>query len=147
MKRIIFFILLFPLYLSAQTCQYLAYEGFNYAQNTPLHNQFGGVGWAERWEVQNNNISIPGFMGANSSPMIWSNLLGFGNYIVGGNSYLTIGRRLNLENTGAFAAYLNGNGRIGLAGTTLYMSVLVRKEYNITKLQQLCYKEGIMFLG
>ena len=130
MKRIIFLLFLFPLYLFSQTCQYLAYEGFNYVNNLPLHNQFGGVGWAERWEVQNNNISVPGFTGASSSPMSYGSLLSFGNYVVGGNSYLTIGRRLNLTNGGPFTPFLNGSGRIGQAGTSLYMSVLLRKEYN-----------------
>lgn len=130
MQKFIFFLLLFPAYLFAQTCQYLAYDGFNYANNVPLHNQFGGVGWAERWEVQNSNADIPGYTGANTSPMSYSNLLGFGNYIVGGNNYLTIGRRLNLANGGPFTPFLNGAGRIGQAGTTLYMSVLLRKEYN-----------------
>ncbi len=130
MKNFLLFILLFPAYLYTQPCQYLAYEGFNYANNTPLYNQFGGVGWAERWEVQNNDVSVPGFTGANSSPMIYSNLLGFGNYIVGGSNYHTIGRRLNLAYDGPFAPYLNGQGRIGQAGTTLFMSILLRKEYN-----------------
>ena len=30
---------------SAQTCNYLAYDGFDYAANTPLEGLQGGTGW------------------------------------------------------------------------------------------------------
>lgn len=114
----------------AQTCQYLAYDGFNYANNTPLDGLYGGTGWATPWEVQNDNTAIPGYQGAGATSLTYADLQTFGNYITGGSSYVTIGRSLNLSSTGPFAAYLNNSGRIGLAGTSLFVSTLLRKDAN-----------------
>ena len=125
----ILFLFLLPK-IHAQTCQYLAYEGFNYANNLPLNGQFGGVGWALPWDIQNGNNTVPGFQSSTTNPLIYGNLLLSGNHGSGGFNYLSAGRRLNLSGNGPFASYLNGAGMIGQSGTTLYWSVLLRKEFN-----------------
>ncbi|MFN3848929.1 MAG: PKD domain-containing protein [Spirosomataceae bacterium] len=131
--RFIFLIIviLFPFVASiAQTCQYLAYDGFNYTSNSPLNGGAGGTGWASPWEVQNNNTTIPGYQSTGNSSLSYSDLQTFGNHISGGSNYLAIGRSLNLSRSGPFASYLNNTGRIGQPGTTLYLSCLLRKTNN-----------------
>ena len=53
MKRL--FIPLFsllPALFFAQTCLYLAYDGFDYPAGSPLEAQSGGPGWGAGWYVQ-----------------------------------------------------------------------------------------------
>ena len=64
-----------------------------------------------------------------ASPLCYGNLNVSANYAIGGNAYLTAGRGLDVSSTGPFSSYLN-NGQIGQAGTTLYMSALLRKDSN-----------------
>jgi PKD repeat protein len=115
---------------SGQVCNYLAYDGFNYTANTALAGQQGGSGWQAPWTVQNGNQTIPGFQASAASPLTFGNLQTTGNYISGGYAYLTAGRRLNTAPDGPFAPYLNSNGAIGAPGSTLWMSILLRKTEN-----------------
>lgn len=114
----------------AQTCQYLAYEGCMYPTGTPIDAQFGGTGWSSPWQVQNGNTQQPGYAATGTSSLSYSNLQTLGNYFSGGQLYLSIGRPLNLSSSGPFAPYLTPSNRIGAPGTTLYWSVLLRKEQN-----------------
>lgn len=123
-------LLYYPLVVHSQTCQYLAYDGFNYTNNSPLEGQFGGVGWAYPWNVQENNTTIPGYQGANIDLLTYGSLLTFGNYVSGGNNSFSAGRGFNLSDTGPFSSYINSSGKIGESGTTLFMSVMLRKNTN-----------------
>lgn len=124
----LFFPLAFSLKISAQPCQYLAYEGFPYADSSILHDAYGGIGWESPWNVQNNNISFPGFMVAAHPNMQCPTLLSSGNHVMGGISYLSAGRKLDLSINGPFSAYRKSNGKLGQQGTTLYFSAIIRKE-------------------
>jgi PKD repeat protein len=133
MKKRLFTLLLFMALSKitmSQTCNYLAYDGFSYASNTHLQGLQGGTGWAEPWQVQNADVTIPGYQTASGSPLNWLNLQTAGVYAGGGQAYLTSGRRFNLQSTGPFAPWLNSEGAIGASGTTLWMSVLLRKIAN-----------------
>ena len=118
------------IYTQAQPCQYLAYDGFQYNNNLPLHALSLGTGWDDTWVVQGENTNIPGYQTTNNTALNFADLQTEGIYCTGGNSYLTAGRQLDVTAGGAFDAYLNANGRIGADGTTLYYSVLLRKEAN-----------------
>ena len=122
------FVLILSLKISAQPCQYLAYDGFPYANNSALHDAYGGTGWESPWSVQVNNTSIPGFMAEVSPNMHHPSLLSSGNHLVGGISYLSAGRKLDLSSNGPFSAYRKSNGKLGQPGTTLYFSAVIRKE-------------------
>jgi PKD repeat protein len=109
----------------------LCYEGFDYV-NTTLHNLNGGRGWAEGWSVQNSDMGTPGFEIANSSPLVYKNLVTSIPYHVGGRAYLQAARRFDLTDQGAFADYLvtSPSRTIGKSGTTLWFSCLVSKLKN-----------------
>lgn len=111
----------------AQPCNYLAYEGFDYPTNTPLQGLQGGTGWLSPWNVQSENTTLPGYQIAAGSPLQWLDLQTAGNQASGGFAYLTSGRRINTNSDGPFAPWLTQDGTIGKPGTTLWTSILLRK--------------------
>lgn len=121
-------------YTHAQPCTYLAYDGFDYPNNAPLHNSSGGTGWASAWEVQNGNIAIPGIQcSANLAALNYNTLQKTGNLLSGGSAYLTIGRKLNTSENGPFSSLIGAGGEgIGSAQNgSLYISAILRKtEFN-----------------
>jgi hypothetical protein len=126
----VFLLVLSLAHASAQTCNYLAYESFSYNANLPLHGLQGGTGWAAPWEVQVGNTSIPGYQTSSGSAMTYQDLQTLGNYETGSYQYLSAGRNFNLSSSGPFQPWLNGQGAIGQAGTTLWASILLRKTAN-----------------
>jgi hypothetical protein len=104
----------------------LAHEHFNATAGT-LHNVNTGTGWGAAWQVQNNDVSVPGYNVTGTASLAYSTLATSGKYAVGGDSYQTSGRALNTGSTGPFSAYLTG-GNIGAAGKTLWVSALLRKD-------------------
>ena len=115
---------------SAQTCNYLAYDGFAYSANMPLEGLQGGTGWQTPWNVQSENTTLPGFQISNTASLNWLDLQTAGNYASGGLAYLTAGRRLNTGSSGPFADWLTQDGTIGKPGATLWASILLRKNQN-----------------
>lgn len=111
--------------------QVLAYEPFN-ASPGPLHNLNDGTGWAGGWFVQNDDTSVPGYNVSSTAPpqLPYAHIATSGNYITGGVQYLTSGRTFDTSATGSFQNYLTPDGKIGQYGTSLYLSVLLRKEAN-----------------
>lgn len=123
----------FTRFLYSQTCTYLAYDGFDYPSNTPLHGLSGGTGWLAPWTVQNNPVVLPGYQSVNGSGSLSYGLLqAIGRHGTGGYQYHTSGRRLNATDGGPFDAYIaSSTDAIGTqAGTTLWASVLLRKTSN-----------------
>lgn len=110
-------------------CQYLAYDGFNYPNASPLNGLFGGTGWERPWEVQVENTTVPGYQGSGAASLGYETLRSLGNHGAGGHLYLTAGRRLDTSTSGPFAAYL-ASGAIGATGTTLWYSGLLQKDQN-----------------
>lgn len=119
---------------SAGVCAYLAYDGFEYNQNSPLHGQSGGEGFSGNWLVQGDNTDVPGFQtSANNNSLSYLDLQVSGIHISGGRNYLASGRRLNTSLSGPFADYiLPSNQTIGAVadGSELWMSVLINKPQN-----------------
>ena len=119
--------------IMAQTCTYLAYDGFDYAANTPLNALNGGTGWDLPWATQNDDIAIPGYQINNGSGSLTYNALQtMGRYGIGGNAYLTAGRRLNTADNSPFADYVADydNGIGTQIGDTLWTSFVLRKNNN-----------------
>lgn len=118
---------------AAQPCIYLAYEGFDYPTNTSLYGQTGGSGWETGWDVQNGSVTQPGFQSANSANSLsFGNLQTVGNRLLGGDVYLTIGRRLAVQDGGPFDDYV-AQWETGIGtqlNTTLWASALLQKEEN-----------------
>jgi PKD repeat protein len=104
----------------------LAHEHFNAISGT-LHSVTTGTGWGAAWQVQNNDVSVPGYNVTGTASLSYSTLATSGKYAVGGDAYQTGGRALNTAGTGPFSAYLTG-GNIGAAGKTLWVSALLRKD-------------------
>jgi hypothetical protein len=106
--------------------QLLAYEGFSTTTGA-LHGSNTGTGWGGAWQVQNNDVSVPGYNVTGTGSLGYATLSATGLLAVGGDSYQTAGRALNTGSTGPFSTYLTG-GNIGLAGKTLWISALLRKD-------------------
>jgi len=131
--RIALLLLLLPLFITAQPCLYLAYDGFDYAENAPLNDRNGGAGWAEPWLVQNDNVALPGYqINSGAGSLTFGNLQTLGRYATGGREYLTAGRRLATSDGGPFDDYVAefSEGIGTQTGTTLWMSALIRKDQN-----------------
>lgn len=105
----------------------LSEESFLYAPDT-LHKLNGGSGFSGGWNVQNNNVAIPGYEVASSTPIVYPQIKKTGNHAIGGRDYLTAARGFNLTSTGPFVDYLKPTGIIGKDGTTMWLSFLLRKE-------------------
>ncbi|RYD27475.1 MAG: hypothetical protein EOP86_24475, partial [Verrucomicrobiaceae bacterium] len=107
----------------------LAYEGFDYIPDAPLVGLAGGQGWAAPWTV----VSAAG----GSLNVVGGSLLAGTNAPAGYDAKSTgqsvnlisnhrAGRLLDTSATGSFsqAGYVDGSGRIGADGKTLYLSFL-----------------------
>jgi hypothetical protein len=110
----------------SQTCNYLAYEPFDNADGTALHESAGGSGWGEAWQVQNSDATLPGYQFETGS-LTAGTVQNFGNKGAGGFSSLTAGRRLDTSSSGPFGALTNVSNAIGLDGTTLWFSIILQK--------------------
>jgi hypothetical protein len=86
----------------------LASDNFGAAAGA-LHNVNTGTGWGAAWQVQNGDISVPGYNIAGTSALTYSTLSTSGSYAIGGDSYQTSGRALNVSATGPFSTYLTGD--------------------------------------
>lgn len=109
------------------TCTPLAYDGFEYEDQTPLDALAGGSGWGNVWEVQSDNIDVPGFHISSNNGLSYADLQAFGGGMAGGNSYLSAGRLLDLSENGLFQNYLE-NGFITAEGTSLFFTAMIRKD-------------------
>lgn len=108
----------------------ICYEGFDYVK-APITNLNGGRGWKEGWLVQNEQTNtIDEFAVDNVNPVTINNLRQAGNYMKLGQGYSGCGRPLDISENGAFQDYLNANGNIGKAGTTLWFSSIIRPQSN-----------------
>lgn len=124
---------LFTLIANAQPCTYLAYEGFNNTANLPLNGLSGGTGWTTAWNVQNETMTIPGYqINSTNGSLTYNALQTLGNHARGGYAYLTLGRRLDYNDGGAFDDYVatNQDGIGSQTGDTLWVSYLLRKDAN-----------------
>jgi autotransporter-associated beta strand protein len=106
----------------------MAYEGFNYSTgsgNVPGLN--GGFGWKGAWQsVVNGASSIAGgSLTAGANAPTGYDARSAGNAISTPNGTRT-GRSLDTSAGGAFGVkgFINGNGYIGAAGKTIYISFL-----------------------
>ena len=88
----------------------------------------GGTGWNGSWIEQNGNVTVPGY-NVSSGSLTYTGLTTSGNKGVGGISYETSGRSLDVTTGGPFGTngYVTG-GMIGVSGKTLWMSMLIRKD-------------------
>ena len=123
-------------FVKAQTCTYLAYDGFNNNANLPLNALSSGTGWANPWNVQSEPNTVPGYQINNGSgSLLYNGLQTLGQYATGGSAYLTAGRRLSTATGGAFANYVanNDNGIGTQTGDTLWVSFVLRKDENNTE--------------
>ncbi len=127
------FFVLFWQTLSAQTCAYLAYDGFDYDANAPLNGLSGSTGWQSFWDVQNATATVPGYQINNGAGSLqYNDLQQTGRYAIGGYQYLTSGRMLNTSDSGPFGVYV-AEYETGIGtqtGGTLWTSVLLRKDGN-----------------
>lgn len=108
----------------------LAYEGFNYGQNSSdIGGTTGGFGWAGAWANVNGGSSQSfsnGLTAGASAPA------GYDAHSLNGCLSITSssrkGRYLDCSATSTFAqhGYIDSNGNIGADGKTLYISFLQR---------------------
>ncbi len=104
----------------------LAHEPFQ-EKDGALSGANGGAGWASSWAVQNDSVAQPGLTIVSSSPPVYSGLPQSGNYASGGYQFYSAGRGFDLTAQGPFRNFISG-GSIGKAGTTLWMSALMRED-------------------
>lgn len=108
----------------------LAYEGFDGAPG-PLHQSTGGFGWADPWDVQNGDRTLPGCEIGGGGSLFVPGLAFSGLSTLGGCAFLTAVRRLDATTSGRFAMHRNtSSGLIGAEGETLWFSFVVKKELN-----------------
>ncbi|MFN4081425.1 MAG: PKD domain-containing protein [Saprospiraceae bacterium] len=117
--------------IQSPNCTHLAVESFLYPAGQSLHQQTGGSGWQNPWQVQNQNTDVPGYQtGGSGQSLSYGALLTSGGHGSGGRAYLTAGRRLNTSPDGPFAAYVTASEQaIGslAVGQSLWVSALLQK--------------------
>ena len=106
----------------------LATEPFTSAPGA-LNGTGSGSGWSGTWQTQNGSNAVPGYNIASASPLSLAGTSN-GGYATGGDNWQTTGRSLDTTSGGAFASFLATDGSIGKPGSTLYVSVLMRKDVN-----------------
>jgi len=108
----------------------LAYEPFGEAAG-PLTGASGGgdFGWGAAWLEQFGSTVVPGYDVTTTSPLTYTGLATTGNYGIGGYSYQSVGRQLDVSANGVFSSYLS-NGLIGAPGTSIWISFLLREDAN-----------------
>jgi fibronectin type 3 domain-containing protein len=108
----------------------LAYEPFG-ESTAYLSDASGGgdSGWSTAWTVQNSLEDTPGYDIVSTNPLTYTGLLTTGSHAIGGDSYVTAGRPLNVSSSGPFASYLS-SGLIGESGQTIWLSFLLREDAN-----------------
>ncbi len=122
---------------SAARAGLMAYEGFNYsASGSPsLSGLNGGIGWSNGW------VNVSGGGGVvSSNNLILGNqgAAGFDARSLGNSAFVSNARRagrfLDRSIGGNFGShgYLDGSGRVGADGKTLYVSFL--QQPNVTTL-------------
>ena len=106
----------------------LAYEGFNYGQSSSdIAGANGGFGWASAWANVNGSSSqsfANSLVGGANTPAGYDVHSLDGSLAIANSSRK--GRFFDCSPTGNFAqhGYIDGNGNIGVDGTTLYLSFL-----------------------
>jgi hypothetical protein len=108
-----------------------AYEPFGETSGTPLSGATGSgdSGWNAPWVEQFGETAVPGYETASANPLTYTGLATTSSYAIGGYSYQSAGRQLNVASTGPFGSYLN-NGLIGASGQTVWLSFLLREDAN-----------------
>lgn len=116
--------------------QLLAYDDFNLAPtNAPfppfLHNVNTGTNWSGSWQLQNfvSTNYLDGYKLATNSPA-YLNLRTTGSQAIGGRNFEMATRALNATAFQQFAITSTNPACIGQDNTTLWMSVLLRKDTN-----------------
>lgn len=109
----------------------LAYDDFDAAPQF-LHGLSTGSGWSQPWQIPNYNAATYGDgykLGTASAPRT-SSLRTLGSYAIGGRGYEFPYRGLNTAAFGSYVALGSNPAAIGQDGTTLWFSVVLRKETN-----------------
>ncbi|HVW87296.1 MAG TPA: hypothetical protein VHB50_21565 [Bryobacteraceae bacterium] len=104
----------------------LAAEPFNEGV-TSLNGANGGTGWLGGWQVQNGDVTVPGYNISGATPLVYSGLSESPGYAIGGIGWQSSGRLLDTGASGVFSPYLE-NGLIGRTGQTLWFSLLMRRD-------------------
>lgn len=119
------------IFVCAQTANSpLAEEPFDYNQEA-LNGARSGSGWGGGWEVQNSSTAVPGYNIIAGHPLTGTSAAQSPGYAVGGLNWQAAGRSFDTSSSGAFGAW-SGNGLIGPAGGSLYMSLLLRQDQSST---------------
>ena len=124
------FALLFSNNINAQcsgVCSPNLYEEFNYPVNSDINNAVGGSGWSGAWVKR---LSTSNIFKIRSGSLGFGSLKAFNNKLSDTTTiFAGVARFINVSNsTGApFAGFISSKSRIGKANTTLYLSVLMKK--------------------
>ena len=108
-------------------CSPNLYEEFNYPVNSDINNAVGGSGWTGAWVKRLSTLNI---FKIRSGSLGFSSLKAFNNKLSDTTTIFSgIARFINISNTtGApFAGFISSSNRIGKPNTTLYLSVLMKK--------------------
>lgn len=104
----------------------LAYEGFDYPSGTAnVVGMNGGSGWNGTWLLVNNGSAdvVDGSLAAAANAPAGYDARSIGNSALLPNNR-RIGRKLDTSVSGPFASRRDSNGRIGLTGTSVYLSFM-----------------------
>ncbi|HEX8552451.1 MAG TPA: hypothetical protein VF681_12960 [Abditibacteriaceae bacterium] len=104
--------------------------GWNVTNGIFLHGLTTGAGWKTPWDVQNFNAATygDGYRVRTSAPLRFPNLQTTAPYAVGGRSYESAGRALDVSRFGPLALQGSDPPQVGQPGFALWASALLRKD-------------------
>ncbi len=121
----ILFVACLLFYAGNAHAQLLSHDDFEVDLGTettlPVNGLSTGFGWGGAWDAQSGE---PGYYVTRNFDFSYPGIASSPNHLVGGGNYRQLGRQFDLTPAGTFAGYLNGDGNIGLDGTTLYLSFI-----------------------
>lgn len=103
----------------------IAYDPFG--STGRLNASAAGFGWQSGWDVQSDEITMPGFELAAAMPLTYLTLQRTPGHATGGQAYRSSGRRFDVGAQGVFKDYLK-DGFIGAVDKSLWLSFLFRRD-------------------
>jgi hypothetical protein len=120
---------------TAARAELIAYEGFDYAEEMPIHGAAGGTGWlttrlaeAENvgWAVQRMNTAAGGYRVLTSPAFSHPGVTASPGHLVGGWDFLSVGRTLEVRGAPGKTPSWSDGVLAGKPGQPIYIAALMR---------------------
>jgi hypothetical protein len=104
----------------------MVYDGLD-GETAAINDQYTGWGWGDSWYTQNDDADPTGYR-RHADGLTYLSLATAPGCLVGGKSYLSLGRRLDVGSASPLSDVSDANGLLGKPGARIWLSFLVRRD-------------------